>query len=122
MQNVLKLIVHVKRVMTVMSYQNIDRMCIRSVRVHSSTVMDILGALWGQGSVSHSISMRKYVHCRRSQDIPLASRYSYIALDYTSANVPNKYSILTFGTQFFMNHCLLYLLHIRIKTFYCFLF
>lgn len=77
-------------------------MCIRSVRVHSSTVMDILGVLWGQGSVSHSISMREYMHCRRSQDIPLASRYSYIAMDYTSANVPNKYSILIFGTQLFM--------------------
>lgn len=102
MQNVLKLIVHMKRVMTVMSHQNIDRMCIRSVRVHSSTVMDILGVLWGQGSVSHSISMRESVHCRRSQDIPLASRYSYIAMDYTSGKVPNKYSILTFGTQFFM--------------------
>lgn len=102
MQNVLKLIVHVKRVMTVMSHQNIDRMCIRSVHVHSSTVMDILSVLWGQGSVSHSISMRVYVHCRRSQDIPLASRYSYIAMDCTSANVPNKYSILTFRTQLFM--------------------
>lgn len=51
------------------------KLCTYSVYVHFTKVMDHISELSGQKNVSHSMLMRVYVHCRRSQDILLLQLY-----------------------------------------------
>lgn len=74
--------------------------------------------IWGQGNISHFLSVGVHAHRKRSYPIPLASLYRYIIKDYIRISVSNKYSNLIFiKYSFFIKSSCIHFLFI-VKKFY----